>query len=179
MEIHVSQAVLSRAHKHQHLQSVAIYIPVAGSRVNLHVEPGSGLVGYLDPDTLVFSGYMEGNRLGASNLERYEERIQQAAGRLFESYPTVARFWIPEVEMPTNLIEVGHITRDYKVAFTRPGLAMAYGCGIGSTIRTDDGRQLVKTSSGHWYDGQNTFARFEEPESTFTVTEHVSKRHGF
>lgn len=154
------------------LQAVTIYIPVPASQVDILVDAGSGVVGYINADQ-VLVGYMEGNRLGASNMHRYEERIKHAAGRLFEAYPTIARFWLPAAEMPDNLIEVGRITRDYTIEFTRPGLAKAYGAPVGSVLETNDGREFVKTLSGLWYDGHRFISRFDEPEGTFTVKEHA------
>lgn len=115
--------------------------------------------------------YMEGNRLGASNLQLYEERIKQAAGRMFTAYPTVARLWLPRVELEANLIEVGRISREYEIQFSRPGLALAYGATPGAVLNTEDGRQFVKTLSGHWYDGFDFKSHFDEPEGTFSVKE--------
>ena len=173
----MSTAALSRRDIQRQLASVAIYIPVERSRVDRMVDACSGLVGYLDAPTGYIVCYMEGNRLGASNMTRYTERIKHAAGRLFESYPTVAMFQIPASDAPANLIEVGSISRSYQVDFTRPGLALAYGAINGSSIRTADGRQYVKNDSGAWTDGDRTVTRFEEPEGTFAVAENAPTRY--
>lgn len=173
----MSTAALSRRDIQRQLASVAIYIPVEGSRVDRMVDACSGLVGYLDAHTGYIVCYMEGNRLGASNMTRYAERIKHAAGRLFESYPTIAMFQIPASDAPANLIEVGSISRSYKVDFTRPGLALAYGASNGSSIRTADGRQYVKSESGAWTDGDHTVTRFQEPEGTFAVAENAPTRY--
>lgn len=173
----MSTAVLSRRAIQHQLQSVAIYIPVSGSRVEHIVDDCSGLVGYVDSHAGYFVGYMESNRLGASNMALYSERVKHAAGRLFECYPTVAMFQIPAEDMDTNLIEVGSISRAYKIEFTRPGLALAYGASNGSSILTEDGRQFVKTSDGHWSDGKASLARFDEPEGTFAIREHCAARY--
>lgn len=86
-------------------------------------------------------------------------------------------FQIPASDAPTNLIEVGSISRSYKIDFTRPGLALAYGAINGSSIRTADGRQYVKSESGAWTDGDHTLTRFQEPEGTFAVAENAPTRY--
>lgn len=68
-------------------------------------------------------------------------------------------------------------SRSYKVDFTRPGLALAYGAINGSSIRTADGRQYVKSDSGAWTDGDRTVTRFQEPEGTFAVAEIAPTRY--
>lgn len=173
----MSTAVLSRREIQQQLQSVAIFIPVLGSPVEHIVDPCSGLVGYVDTHAGYFVGYMESNRLRASNMQLYSERIKHAAGRLFESYPTVAMFQIPAADTACNLIEVGTINRAYKISFTRPGLALAYGASNGSSILTEDGRSFVKTPQGLWSDGTVSLARFDEPEGTFAIREHCAARY--
>lgn len=152
------------------LQSAIVYIPVAGSPLDFAIDACSGVVGYINPEGVLVC-YMEGNRLGASNLQLYEERIKQAAGRMFTAYPTVARLWLPRVELEANLIEVGRISREYEIQFSRPGLALAYGATPGAVLNTEDGRQFVKTLSGHWYDGFDFKSHFDEPEGTFSVKE--------
>ena len=173
----MSTAVLSRREIQHQLQAVAIYIPVQGSRVEHIVDDCSGLVGYVDHHAGYFVGYMESNRLGASNMGLYSERVKHSAGRLFECYPTIATFQIPAEDMAANLIEVGTIDRSYRVSFTRPGLAIAYGASNGSTILTEDGRQFVKGADGRWSDGKIFLARFDEPEGTFAIREHVAARY--
>lgn len=81
-----------------------IYIPVAGSYAENAIAPGSGIVGYVDPDFPdTITVYFEGNLYGASNLNTWEARLHQAAGRMQARYPTTAKALLP----PTDLVHVG------------------------------------------------------------------------
>lgn len=79
-----------------------IFVPKEGT--NLGIHPGSGIVAAIDDAaarTVVI--YFEGNLYGASNLSDFESRVNQAAGRQAQRYPTIARMVAPR----EDLIEVG------------------------------------------------------------------------
>lgn len=79
-----------------------IFVPEEGS--NLGIHPGSGIVAAVDSAS---SGpvliYFEGNLFGAENLKDFESRVNQAAGRQVQRYPTIAKMTVSR----DQLIEVG------------------------------------------------------------------------
>lgn len=83
-----------------------VYVPVHPDRLSLILK-GSAIVsdGQLRDGQLLV--YFEGNLYGAVNLQRFEDKMLQAAGRLVQKYPTVARCLMPV----DQLMEVG--TYDY------------------------------------------------------------------
>lgn len=67
------------------------------------IDAASAIVA--DPEAVVGGGsermlhvYFEGNRNRASNLERYEDRLIVAGGRLVERYPTIAHARVPAAD---------------------------------------------------------------------------------
>lgn len=103
-----------------------IYIPAPDSD-RLRIDPGSGIVGTsaLSEDQILL--YFEGNRYDVENLRRYEQRIKQAAGRLFQRYPTIARMNLPADEVARNLVVVGRINDKYEIDWDNRSAAFAYG----------------------------------------------------
>lgn len=83
--------------------AVGEYAPILVPRpefeqmVAAQIDPGSGIVGFQlsaqSPEQVMV--YFEGNRVGASNLMRFEERVNQAYGRMVQRYPTVAVLALP------------------------------------------------------------------------------------
>jgi|HubBroStandDraft_6_1064221.scaffolds.fasta_scaffold34131_2 hypothetical protein len=66
-----------------------VYCPMPNSPTAALVARGSGIVGEpLDAEFTRIS--FEGNLYGASNLTKYEDRVDHAAGRLLHRYPTIA-----------------------------------------------------------------------------------------
>lgn len=71
-----------------------LFIPVPDSR--LRIATASAIVAHRgDREGASRAIYYEGNVHGASNLHRYEERVNCAVGRLRLKYPTIARADVP------------------------------------------------------------------------------------
>lgn len=81
--------------------SLRVFVPVAGSRTDSHVTPGSGIVG--QPRDEKIHLHYEGNLYGASNLHEINDRLRCAWGRLKDRYPTVAQVLVEK----DDVIEVG------------------------------------------------------------------------
>lgn len=82
-----------------------VFVPTPGSR--LGIDPRSAIVAH---DPVVVAGdaqlvlcWYEGNRYSASNLHRFVERVNNAAGRADQNYPTIAKQAIPR----SQLVDVG------------------------------------------------------------------------
>lgn len=79
----------------------AVFVPAAGSR--LYIDPRSGIVAREpvadEPAPSHVMVWFEGNRLGAENLTRYVERVNNSAGRADQSYPTIAKQLVPREEL--------------------------------------------------------------------------------
>lgn len=71
------------------LTNFDVLVPSPYSPYAMEILAGSGVVGYRSNGIYLID--YEGNRYGASNLEKFEERLLHAAGRAAERYPTVAR----------------------------------------------------------------------------------------
>lgn len=65
-----------------------IVIPKETSPYRKLIAAGSGIVMLGKPTACLI--YYEGNLYGARNLKSYHQRVECAAGRAFELYPTVA-----------------------------------------------------------------------------------------
>lgn len=95
-----------------------IYVPVAGSRIERELLPGSGIVGIPRHGQLLI--YYEGNLYGACNLHAVEDRIVCAFGRLATTYPTCAMRGVFDEEC-ADLIPVGEIAWPGRIALTDEG----------------------------------------------------------
>jgi hypothetical protein len=83
---------------------VAIYVPELPAARPLSIAPASGIVGRpVEPGRVLV--YYEGNLNGAVNLQRWEDRVICAAGRLLTHASTVA---VATVEA-TWMRQVGHL----------------------------------------------------------------------
>lgn len=80
------------------MRQLFVYVPVEGSRAARMIDPGSGIVGSIREADHV-SVYFEGNRHGYVNVITFADRCEIAAGRLWESYPTIARMVLPADEL--------------------------------------------------------------------------------
>lgn len=74
-------------------ETAAVVVPkeAALARVGAMIDPGSGIVAFRvagDEDKLML--YYEGNRYGAENLKKWDERVEHAYGRMAAKYPTTA-----------------------------------------------------------------------------------------
>lgn len=73
-----------------------VLVPKPGTPAALTIDSGSGIVTDATKIAERIEVYFEGNRFGAVNLRTFEERVKQAAGRLQQRYPTIARgFYAP------------------------------------------------------------------------------------
>lgn len=70
-----------------------VYVPADDSPLRAVIDPRSAIVADSSHDAAGdrIEIYYEGNRYGAPGLESFAERCRQAAGRLAERAPTVAR----------------------------------------------------------------------------------------
>lgn len=76
-------------------RELLVFVPRSGVPAERMIDAGSAIVGAdvrADGNVEV---YYEGNRLGAENLRRYEDRLLVAGGRLAQRYPTIARALVP------------------------------------------------------------------------------------
>lgn len=67
-----------------------ILVPRVGTAAARWIDAGSGVVTADDLSQPFWCVHFEGNRYRAINLQTFEDRVRQAAGRLVEHYPTVA-----------------------------------------------------------------------------------------
>lgn len=81
---------------------VRVFVPADPKRTT--IAPGSAIVGGLQeaPQGRTVVDY-EGDIYGSESLARYADRVNQAAGRHADNYPTVARQMVPS----DSLVEVG------------------------------------------------------------------------
>jgi hypothetical protein len=96
-------------------EHLAIYVPHPESRLCSELAHGSAVVGQASGPGRIRI-YYEGNVIGAVNLNRYRERVVQAAARMLHDYPsgypTRAREDVDEREV----VEIGSIeTEGYRL----------------------------------------------------------------
>jgi len=74
-----------------------VLVPKPETTAARMIDPGSAIVRTVDEEDSAerVTVYFEGNRFGAANLKRFEDRVIAAAGRLEAQYPTVARGSFP------------------------------------------------------------------------------------
>lgn len=96
-----------------------LYVPAPGA---LHdIRPGSAIVGERNGDWI--ETHYEGG--GASNVQTYEQRINQAAGRRMARYPTSAmRAWPADQLMPVGTVAYSDALRHWHVATIEDGDAL-------------------------------------------------------
>jgi len=125
----------------QHTKAT-IYILDEEAVPHLGIAPGSGIVGIaydeISPGAVLL--YYEGNLYDAQNQREHEERIINAAGRLFTRYPTVAMQMVTAEDAARGLVAVGEIDRNYQIRYydeDAHAKARAYGarCTNGAGLR--------------------------------------------
>jgi len=79
-----------------------VYLPLGDDPRLATIVRGSGIVGELQGDGSLLLDF-EGNAYGASNLERFANRVLKAAARQAERYPTRARLLIE----PEHVVAIG------------------------------------------------------------------------
>jgi hypothetical protein len=85
-----------------------LYVPHPESRLCTELAPGSAIVG-LEISAGATRIYYEGNVVGSSNLEKYRDRVAQAAGRMLHNYPAGYPTRAREDVDPREVVEVGTI----------------------------------------------------------------------
>ena len=92
-------------------EHLALYVPHPESRLCIELTRGSAIVGQASAPGRIRI-YYEGNVIGAVNLNRFRDRVVQAAARMLHNYPagypTRAREDVDEREV----VEVGSIETD-------------------------------------------------------------------
>lgn len=79
-----------------------VYVPASAVPALSHIADGSGIVGELQEDGSVLLDF-EGNTVGSPSLNRYANRVLQAAARQERRYPTRARM----LAVPDDLVAIG------------------------------------------------------------------------
>jgi hypothetical protein len=111
------------------------------------IVKGSAIVGQPAQGAERVLVYYEGNLYGAENLKAYEERVQIAAGRLTQHYPTVARSSLRKEE----LICVGSFdTQAHLITVDEPDLLEAWA------------GERVETSVTRWERDRELHRRYKE-----------------
>ena len=86
-----------------------VYIPQNVDKpVCRNIAFGSAIVGKPHADYGRITVYFEGNLFGAENMRSLEARAMIAAGRLHDSYPTIAKMSLPE----NALLKIGNYHYD-------------------------------------------------------------------
>lgn len=84
--------------------TLVLFVPAAHTRgITQQIRPGSAMVGS-KAGNLWLVDY-QGNANGAVNLQTFEERLQSAAGRHAQRYPTIAR----TMADAADLVAVGEV----------------------------------------------------------------------
>jgi hypothetical protein len=116
------------------MKRLHVLVPRSDSRAGLTIDPGSGIVTALQPPSGLrrqrIEVYFEGNRYGAENMRRFEERVLHAAGRLDKHYPTIAR----GVFLADEFVVVGTFTfaedwRTHQLTITDPATLETWAPG--------------------------------------------------
>ena len=127
-----------------------ILVPKVGSMAEKTIIDGSGIVGVARGDRTTV--YYEGNLNGASNLERYSERLVCAAGRLFKTYPTIAMTSYDQEAMNENFVAVGVVTDDYRVLIDDATTVIGYAAKPSNTVQRVSGGSVCRQQDGQWID---------------------------
>lgn len=77
---------------------LAVFYPAVDARIRQIVLPGSAIVGRSSTEGALSVDF-EGNAYGASGLDAFPARVEQAAGRHVQNYPTRARARVPSREV--------------------------------------------------------------------------------
>lgn len=86
------------------MQTITLYVPRPGATALSNIRPASAIVG--SPSEGVVRIDYEGNAIPSEAHRTYEGRVNSAAGRHVNHYPTSARSWV----LPEHLIAVGTAT---------------------------------------------------------------------
>jgi hypothetical protein len=99
-------------------ERLALYVPHPESRLCSELARGSAIVGQPSAPGRIRI-YYEGNVVGAVNLDRFRDRVVQAAARMLHNYPTGYPTRAREDVDEREVVEVGSIETDgYKLHIT-------------------------------------------------------------
>jgi hypothetical protein len=94
---------------------LTLYIPHPESGLCTSLAHGSAIVG-LPLASGQIRIYYEGNVIGAQNLERYRDKVVQAASRMLNNYPAGYPTRAREDVDPREVVKVGEIdTKTYRI----------------------------------------------------------------
>lgn len=138
--------------------TVLVLIPEPGTGI----DPGSGVVagtpGTPGPPTGYLTVWYEGNRHGAVNLERWADRVHNAADRMLTRYPTIAMRNLPAEQLRA----IG--TYDPDTGEFTPGIPhwrAALEAWLGRPVTDDD---LTPSHAARRHAGMPGNPRTEEPQ---------------
>ena len=87
-----------------------ILMPRHESHQEAMIAPRSGIVMRPAPNDASYSVlHYEGNLHGAMNLNKWQERVMCAAGRLFTNYPTIAKSMLPADQVKNEFENIGDL----------------------------------------------------------------------
>ncbi len=120
------------------LTTLRIYVPADPRQSS--IASGSGVVGHNTDSNGAVVVYYEGNLHGATNLNRFDERLMHAAGRLVHRYPTIAMSAVNA----DQLVQVGTLTYpEGRITVTnRPLLEAWAGEAVPDGLTQDAQRRL-------------------------------------
>lgn len=87
-----------------------ILMPRHESHQGAMIAPRSGIVMRPAPNDASYGVlHYEGNLHGAMNLNKWQERVMCAAGRLFTNYPTIAKSMLPADQVKNEFENIGDL----------------------------------------------------------------------
>lgn len=134
-----------------------IVVPRSGTQSEKVIDPRSGVVAKRKGDQVMV--YYEGNRMGAENLRRYAERVSNAAGRLFQRYPTVAKSAYSLADFLSQFQIVGYCTDAYEIEIHDKGTVLAYAGKPGMSVPSGEAEPYLMNDHGEWKKGAVTVSR--------------------
>lgn len=115
------------------MAETTVYVPSDAADTH-NIDPGSGIVGTVEANGRILIDY-EGNRYGTAGMRRYATRVQHAAGRHSERYPTIARQLVNSATM-TAIGVYDDVTGEIRL--THPHGAQMLAAWIGHRVTADD-----------------------------------------
>jgi len=128
--------------------TIPVYVPAPGHQT--FIDAGSGVVATEAPGGGLLRADYEGNRYGAINMVTYADRVNHAAGRAADSYPTSARSVLPSdtlVRVGTWDDKTGRVHLDGVAARAAVRAWLGLGDTAEGNVTLD--AQLVSTSVRH------------------------------
>ena len=118
-------------------EPVSVYVPNPDNQDGVFFErmlaERSGIVGKPAHNEGRLVVYYEGNLHGFTNVVTLADRVELAAGRMANSYPTIARALVPE----RAVVEVGRFDRDRRCIAVTDEAPLARWLGLGDRVPND------------------------------------------